>query len=100
MLTFPDGLVGRCFGPLAGASNDRNAVMQGHLRELIRDQFHGLSLYGDSIYYDYEPEASSFLSHIRIMTLRVRSSLLSAMMLNKELKLTRPCQGYVCRLKM
>jgi hypothetical protein len=62
MITFPDGLVGRAFGPLAGANNDRNAVEEGQCRQLVRDHFHGFSLYGDSIYYDYEPEVSVVLT--------------------------------------
>lgn len=56
MVTFPDGMIARGFGPLAGANNDRVAVARGHIRDLVRQYFHGYALYGDSIYYSYTPE--------------------------------------------
>jgi len=56
MITFPDGMVGRAFGPLAGANNDRNAVAEGETQELVRQYFNGHALYGDSIYTNYAPE--------------------------------------------
>ena len=58
VVSFPDGLVGRAFGPSAGANNDRNAVEEGGCRDMVRDHFHGYALYGGGIYHGYEPEVS------------------------------------------
>jgi len=62
IVSFPDGLIGRAGGPFPGSFNDRNAVEHSRIREVVAEHFHGHCLYGDSIYYNYEPEVSHRLA--------------------------------------
>jgi len=56
-LTFPDGMVGRCFGPVEGRHHDVHLANEGRLLDLFRvgGPLHGYIGYGDKAYISMEP---------------------------------------------
>ena len=65
MITFPDGLIGRAFGPLAGRHHDAHLARVSGLRNLVfSGALRGFRLFGDKAYLGYGGRVvHPFLSH-------------------------------------